>query len=81
MVPRGVSVGSIDVHSTKMTFNSTTLTYRIILQADVPVFNPNYLKVCSGTVIGGKQHTHHGCCCILQLRVWQVPFWGYATDN
>eukprot|EP00878_Enallax_costatus_P021111 GHUV01022342.1.p1 GENE.GHUV01022342.1~~GHUV01022342.1.p1 ORF type:complete len:199 (+),score=11.48 GHUV01022342.1:381-977(+) len=48
-VPRGVSIGSIDVHSTKMTFNSTTLTYRIILQADVPVYNPNYLKV---SVIG-----------------------------
>jgi hypothetical protein len=45
LVPRGVSVGTIDVHSTKMTFNSTTHTYRIILQADVPIFNPNYLKV------------------------------------
>ncbi|KAF8065615.1 tmem106b [Scenedesmus sp. PABB004] len=44
-VPRGVSVGTIDVHSTRMTFNATTLTYRIILQADVPVFNPNYLSV------------------------------------
>lgn len=45
MVPRGVSVGSIDIHSTRMTFNSTTLTYRIILQADVPINNPNYFKV------------------------------------
>lgn len=44
LVPRGVSVGTIDVHSTKMTFNSTTKTYRIILQAEVPVYNPNYLK-------------------------------------
>jgi hypothetical protein len=45
LVPRGVSVGTIEVHSTKMTFNATTLTYRIILEADVPIFNPNYLKV------------------------------------
>eukprot|EP00775_Hariotina_reticulata_P013774 gene13774-13895_t len=44
LVPRGVSVGSIAVHSTRMTFNATTLTYRIILQAEVPIYNPNYLK-------------------------------------
>jgi hypothetical protein len=46
LVPRGINVGTIEVHSTKMTFNSTTKTYRIILQADVPIYNPNYLKVC-----------------------------------
>jgi hypothetical protein len=45
LVPRGVSVGTLEVHSTKMTFNATTLTYRIILEADVPIYNPNYLKV------------------------------------
>eukprot|EP00879_Flechtneria_rotunda_P026473 GHRR01028228.1.p1 GENE.GHRR01028228.1~~GHRR01028228.1.p1 ORF type:complete len:227 (+),score=75.36 GHRR01028228.1:747-1427(+) len=45
LVPRGVSVGSIEVHSTRMTFNATTLNYRIVLQADVPIYNPNYLKV------------------------------------
>lgn len=45
LVPRGINVGTIEVHSTKMTFNSTTKTYRIILQADVPIYNPNYLKV------------------------------------
>jgi hypothetical protein len=27
-VPRGVNVGPIDVHSTRMTFNATTLNYR-----------------------------------------------------
>lgn len=50
LVPRGISVGTIEVHSTKMTFNSTTKTYRIILQAEVPIFNPNYLQVgvCDG---------------------------------
>lgn len=46
LVPRGVSVGTIDVHYTRMTFNTTTKTYRIILQADVPVYNNNYLQVC-----------------------------------
>jgi hypothetical protein len=45
LVPRGINVGTIEVHSTKMTFNSTTKTYRIILQADVPIYNPNYLQV------------------------------------
>lgn len=44
-VPRGVTVGTIHVHSTKMTFNTTTLTYRILLLASVPVFNPNYVQV------------------------------------
>lgn len=28
LVPRGISVGTIEVHSTRMTFNSTTKTYR-----------------------------------------------------
>jgi hypothetical protein len=50
LVPRGISTGVIEVHSTRMTFNSTTKTYRIILQADVPIFNPNYLQVCRGVV-------------------------------
>jgi hypothetical protein len=47
-VPRGINVGTISVSTTRMTFNSTTKTYRIILQADVPIYNPNYLKVCVG---------------------------------
>lgn len=50
LVPRGINVGAIEVHSTKMTFNSTTKTYRIILQADVPIYNPNYLQVWYGLV-------------------------------
>eukprot|EP00877_Chromochloris_zofingiensis_P006027 jgi/Chrzof1/1678/Cz10g16260.t1 len=27
-----------------MTFNATTLTYRILLLAEVPIYNPNYVK-------------------------------------
>jgi hypothetical protein len=43
LVPRGVSVGAIDVRSTRMSFNATTLTYRIVLAAHVPIYNPNYV--------------------------------------
>jgi hypothetical protein len=50
-------VGTISVSTTKMTFNSTTKTYRIILQADVPIYNPNYLKVGWG-----------GGCCGCRIR-------------
>ncbi|KAF6255524.1 P-loop containing nucleoside triphosphate hydrolase protein [Scenedesmus sp. NREL 46B-D3] len=62
LVPRGVSVGTIEVHSTKMTFNATTLTYRIILEADVPIFNPNYLKAAvSGNVSVSFFDAEAGC--------------------
>jgi hypothetical protein len=70
LVPRGINVGTIEVHSTKMTFNSTTKTYRIILQADVPIYNPNYLKV---RCYGQRQllDKPKGCwqlCCLLGAR-------------
>jgi hypothetical protein len=77
LVPRGVSVGTIEVHSTKMTFNATTLTYRIILEADVPIFNPNYLKVgaavlwqrCSGVYCGvfSSASASYGCMVAVSL--------------
>lgn len=45
LVPRGVSAGAIDIRSTKMSFNTTTSTYRIVLLATIPIYNPNYLEV------------------------------------
>lgn len=59
-VPRGLSIGTIEVHSTKMTFNVTTLTYRIVLLATVPVYNPNYFPVGGGQLRGAA--AVRGCC-------------------
>ncbi|PNW80361.1 hypothetical protein CHLRE_07g314300v5 [Chlamydomonas reinhardtii] len=45
VVPRGVTVGSIQVRSSRMSFNTSKSTYQIILTATIPIFNPNYLPV------------------------------------
>ncbi|KAL6761386.1 hypothetical protein V8C86DRAFT_2536887 [Haematococcus lacustris] len=51
LVPRGITVGSIEVHSSQISFNTSKSTYQILLTATMPVFNPNYLSVrLSGTV-------------------------------
>eukprot|EP00882_Tetradesmus_deserticola_P026088 GHRQ01028712.1.p1 GENE.GHRQ01028712.1~~GHRQ01028712.1.p1 ORF type:complete len:140 (+),score=45.89 GHRQ01028712.1:426-845(+) len=73
LVPRGVSVGTVEVHSTRMTFNATTLTYRIILEADVLIFNPNYLKVGTSVSVpaGVVIPTVHGAKQMAVLA-WQV---------
>ncbi|GLC33038.1 hypothetical protein PLESTF_000134900 [Pleodorina starrii] len=44
-VPRGVTVGSIQVRSSRMSFNTSKSTYQIILTATIPIFNPNYMPV------------------------------------
>lgn len=51
LVPRGVTVGTIQVHSSQISFNTSKSTYQILLTATIPVYNPNYLPVqLSGTV-------------------------------
>ncbi|PNH06721.1 Transmembrane protein 106B, partial [Tetrabaena socialis] len=45
VVPRGVTVGSIQVRSSHMSFNTSKSTYQIILTATIPIFNPNYFPV------------------------------------
>ncbi|KAF5836153.1 hypothetical protein DUNSADRAFT_6356, partial [Dunaliella salina] len=51
LVPRGVSVGTIKVHSHEISFNRTQATYQIVLSTIIPVYNPNWLPVeLSGTV-------------------------------
>jgi hypothetical protein len=55
VVPRTVSMGTITVHSTKMTFNDSTHTYRILLVADIPFQNANYAKVgIEGRIWAGR---------------------------
>ncbi|KAG2450302.1 hypothetical protein HYH02_004809 [Chlamydomonas schloesseri] len=52
VVPRGVTVGSIQVRSSRMSFNTSKSTYQIILTATIPIFNPNYLPVqVSGSLL------------------------------
>ncbi|EFJ44748.1 hypothetical protein VOLCADRAFT_118686 [Volvox carteri f. nagariensis] len=51
-VPRGVTVGSIQVRSSRMSFNASKSTYQIILTATIPIFNPNYMPVqVSGSLV------------------------------
>uniref|UniRef100_A0A7S0RPS6 Uncharacterized protein n=1 Tax=Chlamydomonas leiostraca TaxID=1034604 RepID=A0A7S0RPS6_9CHLO len=45
LVPRGVTVGSIQVRSSQISFNTSKSTYQILLQATIPVYNPNYLSI------------------------------------
>ncbi|GIM11256.1 hypothetical protein Vretimale_14786, partial [Volvox reticuliferus] len=52
LVPRGVTVGSIQVRSSRMSFNTSKSTYQIILAATIPIFNPNYMPVeVSGSLV------------------------------
>jgi len=44
LVPRGVSVGRIEVHSEFMSWNKTLRTFQLDLKADLPIVNPNYLQ-------------------------------------
>mmetsp|Transcript_8406 Transcript_8406/g.16138 ORF Transcript_8406/g.16138 Transcript_8406/m.16138 type:complete len:334 (-) Transcript_8406:746-1747(-) len=51
LVPRGVTVGTIQVHSSRMSFNTNRSTYVIVLTATLPIYNLNYLSVLvTGTV-------------------------------
>jgi hypothetical protein len=43
-VPRGFEVGSIGVTSPKMSFNASSLTYKIDLVAEIPCYNPNWVS-------------------------------------
>lgn len=45
LVPRGVSVGRIEVHSEFVSWNKTMRTFQLGLEAELPIFNPNYLQV------------------------------------
>lgn len=52
LVPRGISLGTVAISSQQMSWNSTTGTYQLVLQAEVPIFNPNYMQA---TVEGSLQ--------------------------
>ena len=45
LVPRGVSAGEIDIHSDRMSWNTSKGTYQLNLLAHIPIYNPNYLNV------------------------------------
>lgn len=57
-VARGVTVGTIEVVNSTISFNTTQGTYQIVLAAQLPVFNPNYAAV-GGDWIG-----------LLVLKMW-----------
>lgn len=45
LVPRGISVGEVELQSDHMSWNTTKGTYQLKLLAKIPVYNPNYMKV------------------------------------
>ena len=45
LVPRGVSIGKIAIHSDSMSWNKTLRTFQLSLKAEIPFKNPNYLPV------------------------------------
>ena len=45
LVPRGISLGTVAIRSQEMSWNATSGTYNLVLQAEVPIYNPNYLQV------------------------------------
>ena len=45
LVPRGVSLGEIDITSDRMSWNTSKGTYQLNLLARIPVYNPNYMNV------------------------------------
>ena len=47
LVPRGVSMGEIKVHSERMAWNISGGSYSLNLKAQIPIYNPNYLNVSS----------------------------------
>lgn len=45
LVPRGISVGGVEIQSDHMSWNTTRGTYQLKLLAKIPIYNPNYMKV------------------------------------
>jgi len=45
LVPRGISVGEVELQSDHMSWNTTKGTYQLKLLAKIPIYNPNYMKV------------------------------------
>ncbi|KAG2490223.1 hypothetical protein HYH03_011348 [Edaphochlamys debaryana] len=71
VVPRGVTVGSIQVRSSHMSFNTSKSTYQIILTATIPIFNPNYLPVqVSGDLVVSFYDQQAG---LTSLEPMQIP--------
>lgn len=45
LVPRGISIGEVQLQSDHMSWNTTRGTYQLKLLAKIPIYNPNYVKV------------------------------------
>ncbi len=70
-VPRGVSVGTIEVHSTKMTFNATTLTYHILLQVrQQNCEGAPWAVACASTPPGCRVRARHRLAAGYRAQPW-----------
>ncbi len=54
LVPRGVSMGEIKVHSERMAWNISGGSYSLNLKAQIPIYNPNYLNVSSPALVSSS---------------------------
>lgn len=50
LVPREISIGEVQLQSDHMSWNTTRGTYQLKLLAKIPIYNPNYMKVCSAAI-------------------------------
>lgn len=57
LVPRGISVGEVELQSDHMSWNTTKGTYQLKLLAKIPIYNPNYMKVMLVACTGGTTAT------------------------
>lgn len=51
LVPRGISIGEVQLQSDHMSWNTTRGTYQLKLLAKIPIYNPNYMKVCRSALL------------------------------
>ena len=51
LVPRGISIGEVQLQSDHMSWNTTRGTYQLKLLAKIPIYNPNYMKVSRSALL------------------------------
>ena len=56
-VARGVTVGSIEVVNSTISFNTTQGTYQLVLWTQLPIYNPNYASVRTRSLPNASKST------------------------
>lgn len=75
---RGVTVGSIEVVNSTISFNTTQGTYQLVLWTQLPIYNPNYASVsapllthrCQQTKATAGQGLTYACTFCFAPAMW-----------